>query len=71
MTTYSTGVLRDVPLTAFLKSVLAEVDASSADVSEAISLPPECYTSDEWFEFERRAIFDREWMALGHSALIP
>jgi phenylpropionate dioxygenase-like ring-hydroxylating dioxygenase large terminal subunit len=71
MPTFSTAVLRDVPLTGFIKSVLSQVDASSADVSEAISLPPECYTSDEWFEFERRAIFDREWIALGHSALIP
>jgi len=65
------ATLRDVPLTGSLKSLLANIDASAADVSAAISLPAECYTSDEWFEFERRAIFDREWVAVGHHALIP
>jgi phenylpropionate dioxygenase-like ring-hydroxylating dioxygenase large terminal subunit len=71
MTNFTAGTLRDVPYTGFLKSLLGDLQASAADVSEAISLPAECYTSQEWFEFERRAIFDREWMAVGHHSLMP
>jgi phenylpropionate dioxygenase-like ring-hydroxylating dioxygenase large terminal subunit len=71
MTQFSTTTLRDVPLTDTLRGLLSNIDVSSRDVSSAISLPPQCYTSEEWFEFERRAIFDREWVALGHQGLIP
>jgi len=28
-------------------------------------LPPECYTSPEFFEFERRAVFSRSWICVG------
>jgi nitrite reductase/ring-hydroxylating ferredoxin subunit len=64
-------VLPDIGLTPFLRDILGRIDASAGTVSEAISLPPECYTSTEWYEFERRAIFDREWLALGHQSFIP
>ncbi len=37
----------------------------------AVSLPIECYTSADWFEFERRAVWDREWICLGHHGTIP
>jgi phenylpropionate dioxygenase-like ring-hydroxylating dioxygenase large terminal subunit len=49
--------------------VLAGFDASTVDVSEARYLPPWTYTSDDWFRFEQRAIFDRSWLCLGRSAL--
>ncbi len=67
----STTVLPDVPLTPFVRDILGRIEASAGTVDRAISLPPECYTSDEWYEFEKRAIFDREWMALGHVSFIP
>jgi nitrite reductase/ring-hydroxylating ferredoxin subunit len=65
------SVLPDIPLTPFIRDILGRIDASAGSVAEAIALPPECYTSTEWFEFERRAIFDREWLALGHHSFIP
>ncbi len=46
-------------------------DASVRDVNEAILLPPQCYTSEEFFEFERRAIFDHDWICVGHEGQIP
>lgn len=68
---FATTTLPDMPLSGFIKGILDRIDASAGDVSDAVSLPPDCYTSEEWFEFERRAIFDREWVALGHIGLIP
>lgn len=63
--------LPDVPLTPTLLEILNSLEPSAREVDEAISLPPACYTSEEWFEFERRAVFDREWVCLGHASLIP
>lgn len=34
-------------------------------------MPPEVYTSAEWFEFEKRAVWDREWICVGHVSHIP
>jgi phenylpropionate dioxygenase-like ring-hydroxylating dioxygenase large terminal subunit len=63
--------LEDVPLTPELRALLGRLDASLCAPHDAVSLPPECYTSPEWFEFERRAIWDREWICLGHQGAIP
>jgi phenylpropionate dioxygenase-like ring-hydroxylating dioxygenase large terminal subunit len=69
--TMNSTVLPDIALTPHILDLLGRIDASAGTVDKAISLPPECYTSPEWFEFERRAIFDREWLALGHISFIP
>jgi phenylpropionate dioxygenase-like ring-hydroxylating dioxygenase large terminal subunit len=71
MTDFTTSALPDVALTPDIRAVLDHIAPSAGDVGSAISMPPYCYTSEDWFEFERRAIFDREWMALGHQGLIP
>lgn len=46
----------------------AGLDSSVCDVNEAETLPPECYVSEEFFEFEKRAIFDHEWLCVGREA---
>lgn len=71
MPDYVRSSLSPLVLTSHLQALLDQLDASDGDVKEALALPPECYTSQEWFEFERRAIFDRDWVALGHHADIP
>ena len=38
---------------------------STKDVSEAETLPPACYTSEEFFEFEKEALFNKEWLCVG------
>src|ERR1700730_8724108 len=48
--------------------VLASFDASTVDVADARHLPPWTYTSDDWFRFEQRAVFDRSWLCLGRAA---
>jgi phenylpropionate dioxygenase-like ring-hydroxylating dioxygenase large terminal subunit len=55
-----------------VRSILAQDLASSAqDVETAITLPPECYTSEAWLEYEKEVIFRREWLCLGRSEQIP
>jgi phenylpropionate dioxygenase-like ring-hydroxylating dioxygenase large terminal subunit len=68
MATFAKATLPDLPLSDTVKRLLDSLAASQGDVSTALSLPPECYTSPEWFEFEKRAVFDRDWIALGHHS---
>jgi phenylpropionate dioxygenase-like ring-hydroxylating dioxygenase large terminal subunit len=46
----------------------ASLDSSTRAVEDAETLPPECYVSDEFFAFEKRAIFDHEWLCIGREA---
>ena len=48
-----------------------ELDASIRDVSTAITLPPELYTSPEVFAFERDALYAKEWLCAGRAERIP
>jgi phenylpropionate dioxygenase-like ring-hydroxylating dioxygenase large terminal subunit len=41
------------------------------DVSEAYTLPPECYTSSKFFELEVEKIFLKEWLCVGRIDQIP
>jgi nitrite reductase/ring-hydroxylating ferredoxin subunit len=40
---------------------------SILDTDSAESLPPACYTSEEFFAFEKEAIFAREWLCVGRT----
>ena len=48
-----------------------EFRASTTDVGYAVALPPYCYTSDEFFEFEKDAVFTHDWLCLGRQEEIP
>jgi phenylpropionate dioxygenase-like ring-hydroxylating dioxygenase large terminal subunit len=63
--------LPDLKMTSTVRSIIEQLDETVRDPRDAISLPLECYTSEEWFEFELRAIWDREWLCLGHVGTIP
>jgi phenylpropionate dioxygenase-like ring-hydroxylating dioxygenase large terminal subunit len=41
-----------------------------ADTAKGM-LPPECYTSAEFFEFERNMVFARSWICVGRIEQIP
>ena len=45
--------------------LFASFEQSTRDVNEACLLPPELYSSNEWFEFEKQAIFARAWLCVG------
>lgn len=51
--------------------VLADVDRCTDPVATARLLPPEVYTSEDFWEFEKEAIFYREWLCIGHVNEIP
>ncbi len=46
----------------------AGLSTSALDVSMAETLPPICYTSPEFYAFEKDAIFYREWLCVGRAA---
>ena len=46
-------------------------DDTDRDVRQAVTLPPACYSSDAFFEFEKDAIFYRDWLCVGRADQIP
>lgn len=55
-----------------VKEVLDDnLERSVQDVSAAVTLPPRCYTSPEFYEFEKAAIFSQEWLCLGRAEQVP
>ncbi len=51
--------------------LLRDFEASIVEVNEAVPLPPACYVTEEFLAFERQAIFDRDWVCIGHEGQIP
>lgn len=50
---------------------MAQLEKSTLDVADAQFFPAELYTSEEWFRFERRAVFERSWLCVGRADQIP
>ncbi len=50
---------------------LDDFEESAVHIRSARSLPPAAYTSDAFYEFEREAIFGREWFCVGRAEQIP
>ncbi len=46
-------------------------DATDTDVRTAVTLPPACYSSAAFYEFEKDAIWFREWFCVGRADQIP
>ncbi len=46
---------------------LRSLDATGVEATHALTLPPECYSSEEFFKFEQHAIFEQGWVAVGRS----
>jgi nitrite reductase/ring-hydroxylating ferredoxin subunit len=56
------SILDDAFFESFSSSVL--------DTSQAESLPPACYVSPEFFEFETKTLFGREWLCVGRESWV-
>ena len=41
-----------------------DLNSSILSVEEAQTLPPVCYTDREFFEFEKEALFNHEWLCV-------
>jgi phenylpropionate dioxygenase-like ring-hydroxylating dioxygenase large terminal subunit len=59
------------PISPFIRGLVEDIAASTVDVKQALTMPREAYTSTEYFELEKEAIFMKEWMAVGHQNQIP
>ena len=58
-------------MTILTNDLLASFDASITDFSTALTMPPAIYTSEEFLNFEREALFAREWLCVGRGGRIP
>jgi phenylpropionate dioxygenase-like ring-hydroxylating dioxygenase large terminal subunit len=47
------------------------LESSIASIETAETLPPLCYTSRDFFEFEKKAVFDKEWLCVGRTDWLP
>jgi phenylpropionate dioxygenase-like ring-hydroxylating dioxygenase large terminal subunit len=54
------SILNDAFFESFSTSILG--------FAEAESLPPACYVNAEFFEFEKRALFYKEWLCVGRES---
>jgi nitrite reductase/ring-hydroxylating ferredoxin subunit len=41
--------------------------SSALDLDQAETLPPACYTDQAFYDFEKAALFDREWLCVGRE----
>ena len=48
----------------------AGLEASDGEVATAITLPPSCYTSDDFYRFEQEALFNHEWLCVGRESQV-
>jgi phenylpropionate dioxygenase-like ring-hydroxylating dioxygenase large terminal subunit len=51
--------------------IVADSEGCDGPVAEARVLPGDAYTDANFFEFEKRAIFDQEWLCVAHEREIP
>lgn len=54
-----------------LKTIFEKIASIKSGDGTASALPSECYTSAEFFEFERTRVFARSWICVGRDAQIP
>ena len=56
-------------MTALIDDDLFEsFESSIGKVEESESLPPLCYTNEDFYAFERKAIFYKEWLCAGRAS---
>ena len=41
------------------------LESSTLDLADSETLPPECYTDAGFYEFEKEALFNHEWLCVG------
>jgi phenylpropionate dioxygenase-like ring-hydroxylating dioxygenase large terminal subunit len=56
---------------AFARKVVEKTGPCLLPVKDAQILPAEAYVSEEFWEFEKQAIFGREWLCIGHVNEVP
>jgi phenylpropionate dioxygenase-like ring-hydroxylating dioxygenase large terminal subunit len=62
--------LRNVDLP-YVRGIVDQAESCIRSVKDAEILPAEAYTCEEFWEFEKQAIFQREWLCIGHVNEVP
>lgn len=44
---------------------LSSIGSSDGDISTSCTLPPACYTNNEFYLFEQEALFNHDWLCVG------
>lgn len=50
--------------------VLSSLERSTVDVADAKYLPPWAYTSEDWFAYEKEAVYPRSWLCVGRAGFL-
>jgi phenylpropionate dioxygenase-like ring-hydroxylating dioxygenase large terminal subunit len=50
---------------------IESLSASAVDLADAVTLPPQCYTSKDFYEFEKEALYYAEWQCVGREDWVP
>jgi phenylpropionate dioxygenase-like ring-hydroxylating dioxygenase large terminal subunit len=58
-------------MTMFTHELAESFERSILPVNEASALPPELYTSPEFYAFEKEAVFGHEWLCVGRADQVP
>jgi len=58
-------------MTMLTRDLLDSLEPSTRDVNEACLLPPSLYTSEEFFAFEKEAVYGHSWLCVGREAQVP
>src|SRR5215475_41112 len=66
-----TGQLRGQELLSHARPIIDRAARSVGPVEQAEILPPEMYVSETFWAFEKKAIFEREWLCVGHVNEVP
>ncbi len=59
------------PLSPRVQDILSALDPKSSDFTTARTMPADVYTSEEFYAFEKEAVFAREWLCVGHVSQVP
>jgi hypothetical protein len=69
--TSSSAIEIEAAIPACVRAVLASLPEPAEHEAAAPMLPSACYTSREFFEFEREAVFARSWLCVGRADQLP
>ncbi|HET6970940.1 MAG TPA: SRPBCC family protein [Phenylobacterium sp.] len=56
-----------MPPTVLTDAFFESLRTSAVDLERAETLPPACYTDAAFYEFEKEALFDHEWLCVGRE----
>lgn len=54
----------------FTNDFFQGLEASVLELLQARTLPPQCYTDAAFFEFEKEAVFNHEWLCVGRESWV-